>query len=110
MQKALMRLNIFGCQVKKGVKMHFLCFYPSFEPTLDSLTTIQVKPHQCPLHQLILLIQGPIPKIFAKNIENRLRWKMIFFWLLRFKKKEFVDGFFRKVLEKTSSELICTQL
>ena len=38
----------FGSQ-----KMHFLCFQAVFELTLDSLTTIQVDPHQCHLHQFL---------------------------------------------------------
>jgi hypothetical protein len=33
----------------------------------DSLTTIYIKPHQCPSHQSILLTQGPIHKIFMKD-------------------------------------------
>ena len=41
MRKALMWLNLYGCQavrlkLQKGVKMHFLCFYPFFEVTSDS--------------------------------------------------------------------------
>jgi hypothetical protein len=47
----------------KNKKMHFL---PVFELTLDSLSAIQVEPHQCHLHQSILLAQGPIHKIFTK--------------------------------------------
>ena len=34
---------------------------------MDSLTTISVEPHWCPLHQFILLTQGPIPEIFMKK-------------------------------------------
>ena len=34
---------------------------------VDSLTAISVKPHRCPLHQSILLTQGPIHKIFTKK-------------------------------------------
>ena len=30
----------------------------------------QIKPHQCPLNQFIVLTQGPITKMFAKKIEN----------------------------------------
>ena len=41
----------------------------------DSLTAIKVEPNQCPLHQSILLTQGPIHKIFTKNIENWQSWK-----------------------------------
>ena len=32
----------------------------------DSLTTLKVEPDQCPLHQSILLTQGPICEILAK--------------------------------------------
>ena len=42
--------------------MHIL---PVFGLMLDSLTDIQVEPHQCPLHQSILLTQGPIHEILA---------------------------------------------
>jgi hypothetical protein len=34
----------------------------------DSLTIIEVEPHQCPSHQSILLSQGPISEIFEKKI------------------------------------------
>jgi hypothetical protein len=34
---------------------------------LDSLTAIKIEPHQCPLHQSILLMQGPIHEIFTKR-------------------------------------------
>ena len=44
--------------------MHFLTV---FELMSDSLTVIQVEPHQCPSHQSILLIQGPIHEIFTKK-------------------------------------------
>ena len=33
----------------------------------DSLTTIKIEPHGCPLHQFILLKQKPIPEIFANT-------------------------------------------
>ena len=38
-------------------------------------TTIEAEPHCCPSHQFILLTQGPIPEIFAKNIETWGTWK-----------------------------------
>ena len=50
--------------------MNFLCFQTVLGIMLDSVTTIQVEPHQCPTHQSILHIQGPIPEIFTKNSEN----------------------------------------
>ena len=34
---------------------------------LDSLTAIYIEPHQCPWHQWIILAQGPICEIFAKQ-------------------------------------------
>ena len=45
MRRALVWLNLYGHQtvqrkLKKGLKMHFLCFQPFFELTSDSLTTI----------------------------------------------------------------------
>jgi hypothetical protein len=42
--------------------MHFL---PVFELTSDSLSAIQVEPHQCPSHQSILLTQETIHKNFT---------------------------------------------
>ena len=101
---------------------------------LDSLTTIQVEPRQWPSHQSILLTQEPIHKFSQKIIENWRSWKMTFFrrpfWIF-FSEKNFffcfillkrpkafiwgiiffctMDEFFR-ILEKTSSELICTRL
>ena len=38
---------------------------PVLELLSDSLTAIYVEPYQCPLHQSILLTQGPICKILA---------------------------------------------
>jgi hypothetical protein len=94
MQRAAMWLNLYGrqavrCKLKKGVKTQKMHFYPFFELTSDCLTTIQVKPHRCPLHQLILITQGPIPEISRKNIENWRSPKMTLFfvfcfWLLGF--------------------------
>ena len=43
--------------------MHFL---PVFELMSDNLTATKVKTNQCPLHQSIVLTQGPIHEILAK--------------------------------------------
>jgi hypothetical protein len=51
---------------------------------LESLTAIKVKPHQCPSHHSILLTQGPIHKIFTKNIENWKFEETQFFWIGHF--------------------------
>ena len=59
----------------KTQKMHFL---PVFEHMSDSLMAIKVEPHQCPSHQSVLLIKGPIHEIFSKNIENWWFWKTFF--------------------------------
>ena len=72
MQRALMGLNLYGCEavrhkLKNMQKMHFLCFLAIFELMSGSLATIQVEPHQCPLHQSILLTQEPICETFAKK-------------------------------------------
>ena len=71
MRRALMWFNVYGHEavqhkLKNRLKMHFLCFLAVFELVSDSLTAIYVEPHQCPLHQSILLTQGPICEIFAK--------------------------------------------
>ena len=84
-----MWLNLYGhqgvrCKLKKGVKTQKMHFYPFFELISNSLTTIKVEPHQCPLHQSILLTQGPIHEIFEKNIENWRNWKTQFFWVGHF--------------------------
>ena len=73
---------------QNGRLMHFL---PVFELMLDSLTTIEVEPNQCPSHQLILLTQGPIHEFFMKKyweleeLENEffLSWP---FWIIFFQK------------------------
>ena len=72
MQRALMQLNIYGREAvrhkgKNRQKMKYLCFQAVFANMSDSLTTIQVKLHQCHLHQSILLTQGPIHEIFTKK-------------------------------------------
>ena len=60
--------------------MLFLCFLAVFELLSDSLTAI-FEPHQCPSHQSILLIQGPIhailwfpPSFLAVNHHNIKNW------------------------------------
>jgi hypothetical protein len=70
MQRALMYLNIYGREAvrrkrKNSLKTQKMHFLPVFELTSDSLTTIYVELHQCPLHQSILLTQGPIHEIFT---------------------------------------------
>ena len=92
---ALVWPNLYGHEAvrhkpKNRQKMHFLCFQAIFELMSDSLTAVQVVPHQCPLHQSILLTKGPIHEIFAKNIENWRSWKMSFFLVSHF------DFFFKK--------------
>ena len=70
MRRALMWLNLYGHEalrhkLKNGLKtqkMHILAVLGLLS---DSLTTIKVEPHQCPLHQSILLTQGPIHEILA---------------------------------------------
>ena len=47
--------------------------------TLYSLTTIYVKPHQCPLHQFILLTQEPIPKFSWEILRIGVFEKLSFF-------------------------------
>ena len=103
-----------------------------------SLTAKWVEQNQCPLHQSILLTQGPIHEIFMKKYwELTKPWKWLLFsflvfgfWLLGWSKKLFfcffvckkprrfiwgsiysctMDGFFR-ILKKAVSELICTRL
>ena len=69
MRRALVCLNFCGCEAVwhklkntlKTPKMHFL---PVFELMSDSLTATKVETYQCPLHQSILLTQGPIHEIF----------------------------------------------
>ena len=64
--------------------MHFLYFLAVFELLSVSLTAIYVELHQCPSHHSILLTQGPIWEIFAKNFENWRFWKPQFFWFGHF--------------------------
>ena len=71
-RRSMMWLNLYGREAVRHMlqnslktqKMHFL---PVFELMLDSLTTIQVEPHQCPLNQSILLTHGLIPEIQAQS-------------------------------------------
>ena len=103
-----------------------------------SLTATWVEQNQCPLHQSILLTQGPIHEIFMKKYwELTKPWKWLLFsflvfgfWLLGCSKKFFfgfsvwkkprsfiwgsiysctMDGFFT-IFKKAVSELICTRL
>ena len=60
-----LRSCCFG--MEKTQKMHFFPVLDLTSLQPDSLTTIKVKPHQCPLHQFTLLTQGPIPEIFVKK-------------------------------------------
>ena len=59
----------------------------------DSLTAIYFEPHQCPSHQSILLIQGPIHEIFTKKywelseLKNDLFLSRPF-WIFFFKTKK----------------------
>ena len=118
--------------------MHFLCFSAVFELMSDSHTAIQVEPLQCPLHQSILLSQGPIHDIFEKYIlriggAGKLTFclvfsffvfgywvfqKYLFLFFINGKTKDFhmrqlffctMDGFLR-VLKKALFQLICTRL
>ena len=72
MRRALVCLNFCGCEAVwhklkntlKTPKMHFL---PVFELMSGSLTATKVETYQCPLHQSILLTQGPIHENFIKK-------------------------------------------
>ena len=90
-----------------------------------SLTATWVEQNQCPLHQSILLTQGPIHEIFMKKYwELTKPWKWLLFSFLVFgfsvwkKPRRFIwgsiysctmDGHFR-IFKKAVSELICTRL
>ena len=68
---------------------------------LGSLTAIWVKPHQCPSHQSILLIQGLIHEIFTKKyLELAILKNSVFFdsaiLNLFFSKKIFFGSFLWK--------------
>ena len=71
MRRALIWLNLCGREavrhkLKNGLKTQKMHFLPVFELTLASLTAIWVEQNQCPLHQSILLTQGPIHEILAE--------------------------------------------
>ena len=73
MQRALILLNPCGREagqhkLKNGLKTQKMHFLPVFELTLASLTAIWIEQNQCPLHQSILLIQGPICKNFREKM------------------------------------------
>ena len=98
MQRALVWLNLYSCEavqqkLKNSLKTPNMHFLPVFELMSDSLTTIQVEPHQCPLHQSILLTQGPIQEIFAKKfrelaiLKNKLFLAAILKFIFSKKKK-----------------------
>ena len=143
MRRALIYLNLYGCEAvrhkgKNSLKTQILHFLPVFALMSDSLTAIKVEINQCPLHQSILLTQGPIHEIFIKKYwELTKPWKWLLFsflvfgfWLLGCSKKIFfgfsvwkkprsfiwgsiysctMDGFFT-IFKKAVSELICTRL
>ena len=72
MQRVLIWFKLYGCEavrykLKNGLKTQKMHFLPVFELTLASLMAIWVEQNQCPLHQSILLTQGPIRKIFMKK-------------------------------------------
>ena len=112
--------------------MHFLCFYPFFELTawqpyrLSHINALHINFFYSPKDQVI--------KFWQQNIENWRSWKITLFWVSHFDfffqfffffassqwkdQRLFIwgiiyfctiNGFFR-ILEKTSSELICTRL
>ena len=61
------------CKGKNSLKTQKMHFLPVFELT----STIYIDGvHQFPLHQSILLTQGPIHEIFTKSVENWRFWKM----------------------------------
>ena len=98
MQRALILLNTYGREagqrnLKNRQKMYFLCFQAIFELMSASLTTTWVEQNQCPLHQSILLTQGPIHEIFTKKFwELAILKNALFlsqpFWNLFSKKKK----------------------
>ena len=72
MRRALMFLNLYDHEavrhkLKNGLKTpKNAFFFTVFELMSDSFMAM-VEPDQCPLHQSILLIQGPIHEIFTKK-------------------------------------------
>ena len=116
----------------KRQKKHFWLI---FEHMSDSLTSIQVEPHQFPSHQSILLTQGPIHENFMKKywklaeLDNEvfLSWPFRIFWVGHFdffllhlcgKSSRFIQGIiyfctmdgFSRILERKLYVLFCTQL
>ena len=68
-----MWLTLYGHEavqrkLKNSLKTKKMHFFSVLELMSDSLSTIWVEPHQCPLHQSILLTQETILDIFAKNV------------------------------------------
>ena len=64
-----MWLNLYGSDVlrhklKHGLKTQKMHFLPVFELISESLTAIQIEPHQCSSQQSIT--QGPIHEILAE--------------------------------------------
>ena len=55
----------YNCQKSHCLGRNLLPNYFLLLPSLH--TTIEVERHQCPLHQSILLTQGPIHEIFMKK-------------------------------------------
>ena len=75
--KELMWLNLYGREsvrhrLKNNLKTQKRHFLPVIELMLDSLTTIKVEPHQCPMHQ-------PIHEIFTKILRIGDFEELIFF-------------------------------
>ena len=71
-QRASMKPKVYGREaarqkLKKKKKMHFRYFLAVFKLLSDSLMAIVVELHRCPSHHSILLTQGWIWEIFAKN-------------------------------------------
>ena len=71
----------------------------------DSLTAIWVEPHQCPLHQLILLTQGPVHEILAViaqllGVVEKLSFfeSAILKFFCKKKKKKFFASFLSKLV------------
>ena len=78
------RFFLAGCLLKTRTKKHFSPFLSLHHTAWWPYMLSKVEPHWCLSHQFILLTQGPIPKIFVKNIENWGSWKTQFFWISHF--------------------------
>ena len=81
MQRTILWLNWYGCKAvlykaQNSQKNAFFVFFPVLGLMLDSLTTILVELHWCPLLQSILLTQGLIPLNFAKKY-----WELTIFFI-----------------------------